>query len=161
MEQQSNISADRIPKIPLGSREYVDKADLMARHLPITEDLSETLNNCIQYTREHETLAHLTKFSCSSTPRYIANFEQNKANPWVRGGFLCFVVMSKVPGISVAEIWKERNPTEHQLRERRQIQNAFKKALVCVPYSSLDVVKGNHPNNSLMGLLFAIIVTYD
>ncbi len=144
---------NRIPKIPLGSREYVDKPDLMTRHLPITEDLSEPLNNCIQYKREHETLAYLTESGCSSVPRYIANFEQNEANPWVRGGFLCFVVMSKLPGISVEEIWKAPTPTEQQLRERRQIQHAFKEALMCVPYSSSDVVKGNHPNNSFVGLL--------
>ena len=60
---------------------------------------------------------------------YIANFEQNEANPWTRGGFLCFIVIKEVPGRKVSDIW-EFDPTESQRKEQGRIQVAFKVALL-------------------------------
>ena len=103
--------------------------DLRAREPPTTEDLSSNLNECLPYQREFRMLDYLTKSKCSSTPRYIANFQRNDVNPWTRDGFLCFVVIGKVPERKVSDIW-EYDPTEDQRKEQRQIQEAFEKALL-------------------------------
>ena len=120
----------RIPNIPLKpDKTYVDIDDLRAKKPPITEDLSLDSNECFPYQREFRMLEYLTESNCSSTPRYITNFQRNEVNPWIRDGFLCFVVMEKAPGRKVSDIW-EYDPAENQRQEQHQIQEAFKKALL-------------------------------
>jgi hypothetical protein len=119
-----------IPNIPTkAKKKYVDLNDLKERSPPVIQD-SNTSNECLQYEREFSILEFLTQSNCRSTPRYIANFERNSANPWVQAGFLCFVVMAKVPGIRAVELWKIKQPTMAQLDERRQVQQAFETALL-------------------------------
>jgi hypothetical protein len=119
----------RIPNIPLKlGKEYVDKSELLSKPCPIFEDLS--MNKCLQYEREFWTLDHLTKLKSSSTPKHIANFQHDEANPWVRGGFLCFVVMKKITGRKVSDFSVFDPETPEQRNEQHRIQQAFKKALL-------------------------------
>lgn len=116
-ETSTDVLMSRIPNISLKpDKTYVDIDDLRAKKPPITEDLSSGLNECLLYQREFRMLDYLTKSNCSSTPRYIASFQRNEVNPWIRDGFLCFVVMEKVPGRRVSDIWKY-DPTENQCQE--------------------------------------------
>ena len=111
----------------------VDKDDLFSHPLPITEDLvvnGTSVNECWPYVQEYETLKHLTESNCSSAPRHIAHFRCDQNNPWVQGGFLCFVVMTEVPGMNVAKIWDYIPRTAEKRHEQTRIQEAFKKALV-------------------------------
>lgn len=89
----------------------------------LKEDLIES------YENEYGILQYLTDSRCKSTPLHITNFERNEANPWTLNGFLCFVIMTKVPGVPVSDIWTE-SPTGAQQMEQRQIMNAFKNALM-------------------------------
>ena len=89
---------------------------------------TDEVNRCFQYEREAEALVCLTESNCSSTPKHIANFRLDEANPWVRKGYLGFVVMSKVPGSNLSELWtRDRVPPEIEVH---QIQRAFKDALL-------------------------------
>lgn len=107
----------RILNIPLKpDKKYVDIDDLRAKQPPITEDLSLDSNECLPYEREFQMLDCLTKSNCSSTPRHITNFQQNEIKPWFQDGFLCFVVMEKVPGRKVSDIW-EYDPAQNQCQE--------------------------------------------
>jgi hypothetical protein len=106
----------------------VDKSDLLSKTLPIVEDIS--MNECYQYEREFQMLKYFTEEKCSSTPQHIANFQRNGVNPWAKNGFLCFVVMTRVPGRNVFDIWSFDPATKDQRDEQHQIQQAFKKALV-------------------------------
>lgn len=120
----------RIPNIPLKpDKKCVDVDDLRAKGLPTVEDLSSDLNDCRPYHQEFRTLEYLTKSNCSSTPRHIANSQRNEVNPWIRNGFVCFVIMEKVPGRKVSDIWRY-DPTEDQWKEQRRILEAFKRALL-------------------------------
>lgn len=83
----------------------------------------------LQYDRELEVLKHLTSAKCSSAPEYIANFQFDEENPWVDNGFLRFVVMSRVPGRPLSEVWPDSPrspPSDGVLR----IWQAFKIALL-------------------------------
>jgi hypothetical protein len=124
----------RIPNIPLKPKQrYVDKNDLNSRGPPITESHSShgvNINRCAQYEQEVFTLEHLTQSKCPSTPKHIDDFRREQANPWVKDGFLCFVVMTKLPGIRVRDIWEFDPETKEQRVEQQRIQRAFKDALL-------------------------------
>ena len=89
------------------------------------------LNQCPQYNREVTALKHLTAVSCSSAPKYIADFQFDKDNPWIKNGYFCFVVMSWIPGKPPSEVWPKvpRSPPNDQVL---RIWRAFEAALMQV-----------------------------
>lgn len=99
----------RIPEIQAKPEngDYVLKEDLIEYNPPIKEELSDNNNNSRSYENEYGILQYLTDSRCKSTPLHITNFERNEANPWTLNGFLCFVIMTKVPGVPVSDIWTE------------------------------------------------------
>ena len=124
---------DSIPKIDQRSdKEYVDTRDLFSYQYLIEQELPpnvEEPNDCLEYDREVTTLKHLTAVNCSSAPKYIADFRLDEDNPWVKSGYLWFVVMSRVPGRSMSEVWREvpRSPPNDQVL---RIWRAFEVALL-------------------------------
>lgn len=111
---------------------YVDMKDLDSHRYPIEQKLPPNLaelNECSQYEAEVEVLRHLTAGGCSSAPKYLADFRLDKDNPWVKNGFLCFVVMSRVPGRPMSKVWPEapRSPPNNDVL---RIWSAFKAALL-------------------------------
>ena len=120
----------RIPNIALESDQgYVDKSDLpLPKDFPIAEALYD--NECHQYETEFARLVHLTQRKCSSTPEHLTHFRRDEVNPWVKEGYLCFVVMRKVPGSTVSGIWGSETVSPEQSDEQGRIQEAFKEALL-------------------------------
>lgn len=103
----------------------MDQADLESQKPPIHEDLDNGMNVCRGYEAEYDSLEWLSLQGCLSTPKFIANFESHKDNPWVYNGFLYFVVMTKLPGKTVAAIWNEHVTPSQE--EQRRVREAFKK----------------------------------
>ena len=105
--------------------------DLFSYQYPIEQKLPpnlEELNDCPQYDREVKALKHLTAVNCSSAPKCIADSRIDEDNPWVKNGYLCFVVMSRVPGRPMSEVWAEvphSPPNDQVLRIWRAFEAAF------------------------------------
>ena len=109
---------------------FVDKKDLFSKQFPIEEELPGDIHSeCFQYDREVKALKHLTAANCSSAPKYIADLRLDEKNPWVKNGFFCFVVMTRVPGRPMSDVWPTapRSPPD-QIMVR--VWEAFKDALL-------------------------------
>lgn len=110
-----------------------------------------TVNECFGYQREYERLENLTQSKCSSTPRHIANFQHDHANPWVKSGFLCFVAMTKVPGTEVSKNWEYEAKTAEKWHEQTgSVQGST--AVGTIFLSKYGNKASTEQNNSLKGL---------
>lgn len=121
----------RIPAIH-GEEEkgwVVTKEDLMlhmSSQQPIREKIPERFHGAESiHSRPYETewwiLRYLTDNKCKYTPQYLTHSEKNQDNPWVINGLLGFVVMTKVPGARVSDIW-----TNAPWSEQSKMMTAFK-----------------------------------
>jgi hypothetical protein len=73
--------------------------------------------------QEIEALSILTKAGCSSSPALVTwKQEQQGKHDWVPGGYIVYILMSKVPGIRVHPL------QDFSLQEREAIRTSFKEA---------------------------------
>ncbi|PYI31089.1 hypothetical protein BP00DRAFT_425884 [Aspergillus indologenus CBS 114.80] len=74
-------------------------------------------------SQEIEALRALTNAGCSCTPRYIASkHEHQSLESWVPRGFLDYIVMEKLEGVTLSERYFSFLPPE----EQKEIRTAFK-----------------------------------
>ncbi|KAE8352588.1 hypothetical protein BDV28DRAFT_134874 [Aspergillus coremiiformis] len=78
---------------------------------------------CGRTLLEIKALKTLTIAGCSCTPKYITSKHANQnSDSWVPGGFLDYIVMEKLEGITVSEKYLY----DLQLEEQQDLLNAFK-----------------------------------
>lgn len=74
---------------------------------------------------EAQVLADLTARRCSSTPKLLYHEHTiQDAHMWVPGGYLIIILMSKVPGTCLWDIWPELDESEKKL-----VRASFKESL--------------------------------
>ncbi|KAE8154113.1 hypothetical protein BDV25DRAFT_148265 [Aspergillus avenaceus] len=78
---------------------------------------------CGRTSQEIDALMALTKAECSCTPKYFASKHTNQTpDDWVPGGFLDYIVMEKMEGVTLSEEYLR----ELSQREQQELRNAFK-----------------------------------
>lgn len=61
-------------------------------------------------------LKRLTLEKCSATPKYIASFEATQDDDmWVPGGYILYILMEKVPGDTVFNLWDGMDEAERTI----------------------------------------------
>jgi serine/threonine protein kinase len=76
---------------------------------------------------EIEVLAKLTECNCSGVPRLISwmRVKQGKTM-WVPGGYVVYILMEKLPGISPSDFFNEK---KFSSEDRVEIRKAFRVAM--------------------------------
>ncbi|RAK96576.1 uncharacterized protein BO80DRAFT_468499 [Aspergillus ibericus CBS 121593] len=78
---------------------------------------------CGRTSQEIEALVALTKTECPCTPKYYASKHTNQSSDgWVPGGFLDYIVMEKLEGVTLSDEYLSDLPR----REQQELRNAFK-----------------------------------
>ncbi|XRM43565.1 hypothetical protein ABZX51_006731 [Aspergillus tubingensis] len=74
-------------------------------------------------SNEIEALTILTQAKCSSSPYLIDSMNRQQTDGWVPGGYIHYIVMEMLPGVTVCDqyLLMER-------KERDELREAFKKA---------------------------------
>ncbi|KAL1962842.1 hypothetical protein VTN77DRAFT_9117 [Rasamsonia byssochlamydoides] len=68
-------------------------------------------------------LGQLTKAGCSCTPTLFAwKQEKQESHMWIPGGFLVYILMEKLPGIRLDNVWSLDR------EERDEVRKSFKEA---------------------------------
>lgn len=129
---------DRIAYVaPEANGEFNEKQDLLNE--PPAEKLcrekaqrvdEEHWKECKQYECEAKALRKLRESKCSSAPKHLADFQADGKNPWVTDYSFWFVVMTMLPGRSMADVWDRPQPTNSKDKEVPLIWSAFKKAML-------------------------------
>jgi hypothetical protein len=85
---------------------------------PISKDVNAVTE------QEKERLIKLTKAKCTSTPRFMGYMKENlEEHPCLPGGYVAYILMQLVPGVSLENFW------ERPRQERDQARKAFVIAL--------------------------------
>lgn len=84
------------------------------------------------YTKMEVTaLKRLTRMKCSYTPKLLSILRQEQdSTMWVPGGWLIFILMEKVPGVPLDNLWNSTKERPAMTRSQRdEVREAFKEAL--------------------------------
>jgi hypothetical protein len=86
---------------------------------PVSKGLNPVTRQEINY------LETLTKLGCTSTPRLLGlkDDDTQGKNMWLPGGYIVYILMQLVPGVSLEDFW------ELPRDERDQARKAFRTAL--------------------------------
>jgi hypothetical protein len=88
-----------------------------SKKLPIPKSVNKVTEN------ELYCLETLTEAGCTSTPRLLGFERRNRKDKWLPKGYIVYILMQMVPGVSLEDFW--RLPRE----ERDQARKAFRTAL--------------------------------
>ena len=98
-----------------------------------------------QAVTEQCALEELTARKCSVTPKLLGLVRMQQGKDLGVGmpeGYLQYVLMQKVPGVSLSRVWRRDLPLEEKKRIRRACAEAWKELWSC-GYTMLDTNKGN------------------
>ncbi len=76
-------------------------------------------------------LNRLTRVKCPYTPKLLSLLRKEQdSTTWVPGGWLIFILMEKVPGVSPLNFWKPTEDRPAMTRSQRdEVRAGFKAAL--------------------------------